>query len=100
MRKRMQRPARGAEVTGGGARPRRQAFLAGQPPAGRVARAAETIERPEDPARLPPAVSEVLQRPGEPVPPALRGPLGERIGHDFGAVRLHVDAPAARSARR
>ena len=45
-----------------------------------------------------PSVHETLQRPGEPLTPETREFFEPRFGHDFGKVRLHTDAQAARSA--
>jgi hypothetical protein len=46
----------------------------------------------------PPIVGEVLATAGTPLPAALRRDMGARFGHDFGAVRVHADERAARSA--
>lgn len=40
----------------------------------------------------------VLQGGSQPIEPTLRTELGRRFGYDFGAVRLHADTRAARSA--
>jgi hypothetical protein len=47
----------------------------------------------------PPLVHEVLGRPGEPLRHDLRAFMEGRLGGDFGDVRVHTDADAARSAR-
>src|SRR5262245_12671312 len=47
----------------------------------------------------PLAVAESLQSPGQPLDPATRAFMEERFGHDFGGVRVHVDARAAESAQ-
>ncbi|GAA1243805.1 hypothetical protein GCM10009665_38300 [Kitasatospora nipponensis] len=44
-------------------------------------------------------VHEVLRSPGQPMPDVLRSEMESRLGADFGEVRLHDDAAAARSAR-
>ena len=48
---------------------------------------------------VPPIVHEVLDSPGQPLEPATRTLMEGRFGHDFGHVRVHVDARAAESAR-
>ncbi|WP_157202532.1 DUF4157 domain-containing protein [Calidithermus chliarophilus] len=47
---------------------------------------------------VPAVVHEVLSSPGEPLEPATRRLMEPRFGHDFGRVRVHADACAARSA--
>jgi hypothetical protein len=47
----------------------------------------------------PPSVHDVLARPGQSLDPATRSFFETRFGRDFGGVRVHSDAPAARSAR-
>jgi hypothetical protein len=47
----------------------------------------------------PPIVHEVLRSPGEPLDAGTRADMEPRFGHDFGQVRIHRDAAAARSAR-
>ena len=47
----------------------------------------------------PASVHRVLERPGAPLPAALRGWFEPRFGHDFGKVRVHADTEAAASAR-
>jgi len=47
----------------------------------------------------PAIVHDVLRSPGQPLDAATRAFMEPRFGHDFGAVRVHVDAPAAASAR-
>lgn len=44
-------------------------------------------------------VDAVLQGGGQPLDPKLRTTMERRFGHDFGAVRVHTDTPAATSAR-
>lgn len=56
------------------------------------------------PGALPPeltstSVGEVTQRPGEPLPDALRMEMQRRLGCDFSSVRVHVDSLAAASAQ-
>ena len=46
----------------------------------------------------PPIVHEVLASPGRPLDAATRSTMEARFGHDFGRVRVHTDARAARSA--
>lgn len=50
-------------------------------------------------ASAPPSVDAALRRTGEPLPSASRAFFEPRFGHDFGRVRIHHDATAARSAR-
>jgi hypothetical protein len=50
------------------------------------------------PAAVPPAVSEVLRSPGQPLDTATRGFLERRFGYDFSRVRVHTDYKAAESA--
>jgi hypothetical protein len=47
----------------------------------------------------PPSVGEVLRSPGQPLDPATRAFMEPRFGADLGAVRVHADAEADRSAR-
>ena len=47
---------------------------------------------------LPPVVKETLARPGEALDGATRAYFEDRLGRDFGAVRVHTGAPAARAA--
>jgi hypothetical protein len=47
----------------------------------------------------PPIVHEVLRAPGEPLDKATRSFMEQRLGHDFSAVRVHVDGKAAASAQ-
>ena len=52
------------------------------------------------PTRMAPAaVHQVLQSPGSPLPASARRDAEQRLGHDFGRVRVHTDAQAAESAR-
>jgi hypothetical protein len=46
-----------------------------------------------------PIVHEVLRSPGQPLDPATRAFMEPRFHHDFGQVRVHTDARAAKSAR-
>lgn len=50
------------------------------------------------PDAVPPTVLGVLGTPGTPLDPATRTRMEGRFGHDFGRVRIHTDAEAARSA--
>lgn len=47
----------------------------------------------------PAIVHDVLSSPGRPLDNSTRGFFDWRIGHDFGSVRIHADAEAAKSAR-
>lgn len=47
---------------------------------------------------VPPVVNETLRAPGQPLDPAARDLMESRFGYDFGAVRVHADERAARSA--
>lgn len=49
-------------------------------------------------AFAPPIVHDVLRSPGQPLDAATRKFFEPRFGHDFGAVRLHTDDRAAKSA--
>lgn len=51
------------------------------------------------PALAPPIVHDVLQAPGRALEPRVRAEMEDRLGHDFGTVRIHDDPQAARSAR-
>jgi Domain of unknown function (DUF4157) len=55
-------------------------------------------ERPGD-VRLPAVVVRALDTPGEPLGTEVRGEMKQRLGHDFGHVRIHTDARAAAAAR-
>lgn len=48
---------------------------------------------------VPLIVHEVLRSPGQPLDMETRAFMEPRFGHDFSHVRVHTDAPAARSAR-
>ncbi len=50
------------------------------------------------PAVAPPIVEDALATGGGPLPAGLRADMERRFGHDFGRVRLHVDARAAAAA--
>jgi hypothetical protein len=47
----------------------------------------------------PPIVHEVLRSSGQPLDAATRSLMESRLGHDFGAVRIHTDTLAAESSR-
>jgi hypothetical protein len=47
---------------------------------------------------VPPLVNEVLRSPGQPLDPHTRSFFEPRFNHDFSRVRVHTDAPAAKSA--
>jgi hypothetical protein len=49
-------------------------------------------------AGVPPIVGEVLRQQGQPLDASTREYMQSRMGHDFGAVRVHTDARAAESA--
>jgi hypothetical protein len=53
-----------------------------------------------EPATVPPVVHEVLRSPGEPLAPAVRGPLESRFGRDFSRVRLRVPADGGPQSER
>ena len=50
-------------------------------------------------AGVPPAVREVVRSSGRELPLTVRQLMEPRFGHDFGDVRVHTDAVAARTAR-
>lgn len=50
------------------------------------------------PSTAPRLVHEVLATSGSPLPTDVRRDAEDRLGHDFGAVRIHRDSDAARSA--
>jgi thiol-disulfide isomerase/thioredoxin len=50
-------------------------------------------------AAAPPAVADVLGRPGRPLAPETRASMEPRFGRDFSHVRVHDDAIAGASAR-
>jgi hypothetical protein len=52
-----------------------------------------------DPKRVPAIVERVLRAPGQPLQDQARTFMEQRFAHNFGAVRVHIDAEAARSAR-
>ena len=61
----------------------------------------EEVQRHADgpgPAAVPPSVLGVLGTAGAPLDGATRTSMEGRFGHDFGRVRIHTDADAARSA--
>src|SRR5215210_7979562 len=47
---------------------------------------------------VPPVVQDVLGSPGQSLDADTRAVMEPRLGHDFGQVRVHVDAKAAESA--
>ncbi len=53
----------------------------------------------EEPATAPPIVGTVLRSVGQPMDTRSRTLMESRFGHDFGSVRMHTDALAARSAQ-
>lgn len=53
---------------------------------------------PSGNAESPPIVHEALSSPGQPLDPITRSFMEERLGHDFGHVRMHTDARAANAA--
>jgi hypothetical protein len=50
-------------------------------------------------SEAPPVVEEALRSPGSPLDAPTRGLMEERLGHDFGGVRVHTGAKAAESAQ-
>ncbi|MGH8166187.1 MAG: DUF4157 domain-containing protein, partial [Woeseiaceae bacterium] len=48
---------------------------------------------------VPPIVSDVLSTPGQPLEPGIRSVFESRLGHAFGAVRVHADVSAAESTK-
>ena len=50
-------------------------------------------------SEVPPIVHDVLRSPGQPLDGVTRAFMEPRFGHDFGGVRVHTDAKAAKSAR-
>jgi hypothetical protein len=50
-------------------------------------------------SRVPPIALEVLGESGQPLDSSTRAFMERRFGHDFGNVRVHLDARAAASAR-
>jgi hypothetical protein len=63
-----------------------------------VPRPPSAVTQPEA-AQGPTAVHDVLRSPGRPLEFTTRRAMEARLGHDFGAVRVHTDARAAESAR-
>ncbi len=53
----------------------------------------------DGPPVAPPSVHSALSSPGHALDPGSRAHFESRLGHDFGAVRLHTDPRAAESAR-
>ncbi|MCZ1020464.1 DUF4157 domain-containing protein [Streptomyces noursei] len=70
---------------------------AGRPAAPQVQRAAASDEETTAAVQRS-AVAEVLRGPGQPLPPALRSEMEDRLGADFADVRLHTGAAARTSA--
>ncbi len=67
--------------------------------AGAVARGAPVNVGPETTASAPRSdLAGVVDGGGAPLEPSVRAPLESCLGHDFGHVRIHADAGAARSA--
>src|SRR5688572_3530223 len=66
--------------------------------AGRIQRET-TPENNSSGQRAPAIVHDVLRLPGQPLDQSTRAFFESRMGHDFGGVRVHTDAEAARSAR-
>jgi hypothetical protein len=52
-----------------------------------------------EPSTAPPIVREALHLPGRSLDSATRAFMEPRFGHDFGQVRVHTDAKAAKAAR-
>src|SRR6516164_6595552 len=52
-----------------------------------------------EPAQAPPIVHEVLSSPGNPLDETTRRSMEPRFRHDFGQVRVHIDARATACAR-
>lgn len=50
--------------------------------------------------QAPSSVYEVLRSPGQPLDAEMRAYMEQRLGHDFGHVRVHTDRRAAESAAR
>jgi hypothetical protein len=46
----------------------------------------------------PPIVREVLRSPGQPLEPTTRDFMEQRLGHDFGQIRIHTDPDAAKAS--
>lgn len=76
------------------------ADCAGAPAAGLRRAPLETgqVPGPVAGSRVPAIVGQVLSSAGTALQPAVRADLEARLGADFGAVRVHSDAAAARSA--
>ncbi len=64
-----------------------------------LSRSSQNVGRQEHREELPPSVNEVLSRDGSPLDHGTRGFFESRFAHDFGNVRVHADALAAKSAR-
>ncbi len=62
---------------------------------GRLLRARQPAPAASD---VPAVVHDVLRAPGQPLADAVREPMEERFGRDFGSVRVHTDTRAAESA--
>src|SRR5262245_61760915 len=64
------------------------------------AQAARAVETTEDAGNAaPPVVQEVIRSAGDPLDARTRSRFESRLGHDFGTVRVHADARAAKSVR-
>ena len=74
----------------------------GAPTPAKVGGAAPHIQRltgqPAGEMAAPDSVETALAGSGRPLEPTVRQDLEARFGHDFSRVRVHADAPAARSA--
>jgi hypothetical protein len=70
-----------------------------EPRARRSDRPAATVRVRPVAERLPATVEAALAAPGEPLGAEVRGEMEQRLGHDFGHVRIHTDARAAAAAR-
>jgi hypothetical protein len=65
----------------------------------RVVSAAQRQGRGEATGHVPPVVDQVLRQSGRPLDDRTRESMEERLGHDFGDVRVHTGVNAAESAR-
>ena len=70
----------------------------GRPRAAAVRNHSLDSPQPEE-SKAPPIVHEVLENSGQPLDSSTRSFMERRFGHDFGNVRVHLDARAAASAR-
>ncbi|MFT3718295.1 DUF4157 domain-containing protein [Pseudorhodoferax sp.] len=76
-----------------------RALQGGARPPAAAWRGRRLAPRTEAAEPLPGSVLATLRTPGMPLDDALRADFGARFGHDFGQVRVHRDAAAARSAQ-